>query len=78
MERKAFKTTDLALSAFLLCRGHPLEGLEKDGHRGVFVFSEGVERDSQLYMNGHALVEPGAYNTSIRKLKAKLSEIIFN
>lgn len=76
-EKREFRSTDLALSAFLLTKGHKLIGVESDGRRAIFVFSsKGVESDSSLYLNGEAQVEPGAYMLSIRKLKAKLSEVL--
>lgn len=76
---QSFKTTDLALSAYLLARGHNLAGLERNGKNGVFIFrKEDVEKDSQLYLNGKARIEPGIFNLSIRRLKARLNEMIFN
>lgn len=78
-QNKSFKTTDITLSAYLLAIGHNLVAVEKNGQRGIFIFLKGeVEKDSQIYMNGQAMIEPGIYNMSIRKLKAKLGEIIFN
>ncbi len=74
-----FRSTDLALSAFLLTSGHRLIRIDLEGHKGVFVFSRAEIGDDPIkFLNGQARVEPGNYQSSIRKLKGSLNEVLRN
>ncbi len=74
-----FRSSDIALCAFLLTKKHRLLRIDMNGHQGFFIFHEAEIADDQIrYLNGEGLVEPGAYNLSIRKLKATLNQALRN
>lgn len=72
-DQEVFKSPDIALCAYLSVRGHKLLDIVKNGHQGYFIFDDSkTAKDRLCYLNGEGQVEPGAYNLSIRRLKATL------
>lgn len=68
MTDKHYRTSDIVLAAYLRLSGCNMVSIEKQGQKGTFVF-EGVS-DEQLrtYDLGQALVEPVAFNNTIKQL----------
>jgi alkylhydroperoxidase/carboxymuconolactone decarboxylase family protein YurZ len=65
---RPFATIDIILASYLKVLGFKLQGIEREGNRGTFVF-EGVPKHIvEEYDLGKALVEPKALNNEIRSL----------
>jgi len=70
-----YKTTDIVLAAFLRLSGCSMTGIEKQGQKGTFVF---VDVDDSLitsYDLGQAMVEPVAFNNTIKQLTTSVRRI---
>ncbi len=66
---KRFETTDLALSAFLLSRGHTLLSTSQHNHRVTFYFPPSVGQEAQDYFKGATTVARSFYH-ALRDLRA--------
>lgn len=63
-----YKTTDIILAACLKLAGHDMHSIEKVGNKGTFVFRD-IPRDFITeYDLGKYLVEPVAFNNTIKQL----------
>ena len=63
-----YKTTDIVLAAFLKISGCSMTGIEKQGQKGTFVFSDVDEALINSYDLGQAHVEPVSFNNTIKQL----------
>ena len=63
-----FKTTNLALAAYLRYTNTPLDAITKEHKLGTFYFVEVKEEDLRIFNLGQALVEPLHYNQLIKAL----------
>lgn len=63
-----YKTTDIVLAAFLRLTGCQMAGIEKQGQKGTFVFNNVDDALVSSYDLGQALVEPVAFNNTIKQL----------
>jgi hypothetical protein len=67
------KTKDLALATTLRVHGHePLRMELNDDREAVWVFNGSSETVCEQYHDGRALVEPKAYNVTLRKTRDEL------
>ena len=75
---QSVETTDIFRSAFFLCHGGDLAGVNiKDNGRRVATFvitGVGLERLDREYRNGEALVNPVQYRESLTHLRDLLFE----
>jgi hypothetical protein len=73
MATQSIETTDIFRSAYFLCNGGDLCGVNiKDNGRRIAVFvirGEDLEQLDRLYRNGKALVNPVQYRESITHLR---------
>ena len=73
---KQYKTSDLALSAYLAAAKFPVREIELSGvNRGVFVHDDEdgvIERFVESYNMGQAQIEPRKYYGELRNLKTRL------
>ncbi len=73
MAARKIETTDIFRSAFFLCNGGDLSGINvKDNGRRVAVFvirGDGLEDLDRKYRNGEALVNPVQFRESITHLR---------
>jgi len=73
MATQSIETTDIFRSAYFLCNGGDLCGVNiKDNRRRIAVFvirGEDLEQLDRLYRNGKALVNPVQYRESITHLR---------
>ena len=63
-----FQTTDIVLAAVLRVSGYELKKIQREGNKGTFFFSDVEKELLQKYDFGNALVEPVAFNASIKSL----------
>lgn len=82
MAARNIETTDIFRSAFFLCNGGDLCGINvKDNGRRVAVFviqGEGLEDLDRQYRNGEALVNPVQFRESITHLRDLLFDKLRN
>lgn len=71
MPTETFRTSDIALAAYLLTSGYRLQGVEA-GRPATFVFDEALDlSDRQIeFVNGQATVEPSSFLNNLKNLKA--------
>lgn len=74
-ETKYYKSNDLALAA-TISLSYPLESIlrEEGGQRVAFLFERSAELDVlvESYWRGELQVEPKAYSSQLRLLKARI------
>lgn len=76
MTKKSIETSDIILAATLKVKGFKLDKIEKQGSRGIFCFSE-VDIDILTEFDlGKCLVEPVAFNNSVKSLTTATRRII--
>lgn len=63
-----YKTTDIILAAYLRTQGHELQDIEITGNKGTFVFAPVDDNILVDYDLGKCLVEPVAFNNTIKQL----------
>lgn len=63
-----YKTTDIVLAAFLRLSGCQIAGIEKQGQKGTFVFTNVTDSLITDYDLGNARVEPVSLNNTIKQL----------
>ena len=63
-----YKTTDIVLAACLRTQGYTLEDIEVVGNKGTFCFREVDDQILEDYDLGKCLVEPVAFNNTIKQL----------
>jgi len=69
-----FETSDLALAAFLVARGHALNDVRgAQGGRRVFYFTREVQGDARAFYTGE-VVGARAYANALRDLKTLIRE----
>jgi hypothetical protein len=71
-----YRTTDIVLAAYLKLSGCQMTGIEKQGQKGTFVFTEVEERLINAYDLGNARVEPVAFNNAIKQLTTSVRRIV--
>lgn len=64
----AYKTTDIILAACLKLNGYDMSEIEISGSKGTFCFAEVDDEFIQQYDLGKQLVEPVAFNNTIKQL----------
>lgn len=71
MLTETFRTSDIALAAYLLTSGYRLHGVDP-GRPAAFVFDKVADlSDRQIeFVNGLAMVEPSSFLNNLRNLKA--------
>lgn len=62
------RTTDIVLAAALRSLNYDLSGIEKNGHKGTFIFSKIPTDIIEKYDLGQLLVEPVTLNHNIKQL----------
>lgn len=69
-----FSTSDLCLSACLLCLGFKLDTIEKSQPKSTFIFlrTEGLDKVIQAFWGGEVRVEPKAFFNCLKELKSRL------
>lgn len=74
-----FRTTDMALAAYLCCEGHRF--LRIEGNRGTHIVTIIFDADDDLvvdveeYQSGNALVEPLTFQKKVYWLRNKINKI---
>lgn len=63
-----YKTSDIVLAAFLRLSGCQMAGIEKQGQKGTFVFTNVSDSLVVDYDLGNARVEPVSFNNAIKQL----------
>jgi hypothetical protein len=75
MERKkTYFTSDIHLGAYLYAQGQELLGLEREGRRAVFLFSDS-KRCKELtldFFNGRATCDVREYVRALQELKSTI------
>lgn len=66
--KRYIDTSDIVLAAFLKVKGYRLEKIEKQGNRGIFCFPEVDEELLEEFDLGKGMIEPVAFNNSIKAL----------
>lgn len=66
--KRSIETSDIVLAATLKVHGYKLDRIEKQGNRGIFCFLDVDEATLQDFDLGKSLVEPVAFNNSIKAL----------
>lgn len=75
MQDTEFKTTDIALAAYLNTK-HSLVRIDRRGNQGVFVFTDASKMDAMTYMRGEALVEPLRFHNNVRSLTSAVKHTV--
>ena len=70
------ETSDIVLAAMLKVHGYKLDALQKHGGKGVFHFNDVPEEILIEFDLGKSLVEPVAFNNSIKALTTAARRII--
>ena len=65
---KSIDTQDIVLAATLKVMGYKLHHIEKTGNKGTFFFEDVDESVITDYDLGNAMVEPVAFNNTIKAL----------
>jgi len=63
-----YRTSDIILAACLRVNGYEMTSIEKQGNKGVFIFTDVPEEFVLNYDLGKMLVEPVAFNNAIKQL----------
>lgn len=71
-----YKTSDIVLASFLKIRGCQMLGIEKQGHKGTFVFAQVAVDLINTYDLGKAQVEPVQFNNTIKQLTTAVRRIV--
>lgn len=77
MSDDAFKTSDIALAAYLTMRGHPILNVNHDGdNKASFQFedSPGRSKEVLMFFNRQTQVEPMAFLDHLKSLKAMIKQ----
>jgi hypothetical protein len=77
MPRDPFRTSDLALTAYLMLCGYTVRKIETDGQgKGTFVLDDRPERPGRVleFFNRKAAVEPLAFLDQLKTLKSLLRQ----
>jgi hypothetical protein len=77
MSSPLFRTTDLALAAYLTINGYRVCRTEVDAHgKGTFIISDQPDRPTRVleFFNRRAEVEPLAFLDQVKTLKALLRQ----
>ena len=76
-KKKTYETKDLALAAYLSAIGFALKNHSKHTNEIYFEFehSDSLSEESLIFFSRQALVEPVAFNQSMRSLKSILYAI---
>ncbi len=77
MPHELFRTSDLALTAYLMVKGYAIKGIECDGNgKGTFLIEDKPQRQGHMleFFNHQALIEPLVYLDQIKSLKAMLRQ----
>ncbi len=71
-ETQSRTVTDLALAAFLVSAGHPLQAIHRLDGRGAFLFEDmpGVAEAILRFYNRRGTVDPLTFAETLRNLKA--------
>jgi hypothetical protein len=70
------ETNDIVFAAVLKVKGYRLDSIEKDGRKGIFMFSN-VEVSVVTEFNlGQTMVEPVAFNNAVRTLTTAAKRIL--
>jgi hypothetical protein len=70
-----FSTSDLALSATLICNNIYLDSIDKsDPRKALFIFksSQELQKTIEKYWRGELRIEPRRYFDNLKSLKARL------
>lgn len=76
METQTYLEHDLHRAAFVLARGFPLLGLQRNGKRFLFEFALDAEQAAHEYAED-AVIPARAYASAIARLKDQLYEAKF-
>jgi hypothetical protein len=63
-----YKTTDIVLAAYLKAKGFKMQGIERQGNRGTFIFADIKTDVITEYDLGTAAIEPKMLAAEIRSL----------
>lgn len=63
-----YRTSDIVLASFLRLNKCQMLGIEKQGQKGTFVFTNVPDELIRAYDLGNASVEPVAFNNAIKSL----------
>jgi len=74
--RQTISTSDIVLAATLKVKGFVLNRIEKNGNKGIFIFDDVEVSVVEDYDLGKCLVEPIAFNNSIKALTTATRRII--
>ena len=72
MPLKDFRTSDIALVAYLKAKGYKIKGIDRSEGKCTFVFESNSEIDSIIlrFFNGQCSVEPMDFLEQTRRVKA--------
>ena len=74
--RQTISTSDIVLAATLKVKGFVLNRIEKNGNKGIFIFDDVEVSVVEDYDLGKCLVEPIAFNNSIKALTTATRRIV--
>ena len=75
---KTYRTTDINLAACLRLSGYEMTGIELSGNKGTFVFENVEDNFINDFNIGKSLVEPVAFNNSIKQLTTSVRRMAQN
>lgn len=76
MKHATYKTADIVLAAFLKLKGCSMTTIERQGQKGTFVFVDVSSTYLDEYDLGNGVVEPVAFNNTIKQLTTSVRRII--
>lgn len=74
--KKQFRTTDIILAACLKLKNNTLVSIEIYGTKGTFVFDTTDQQTINEYNLGNLLVEPVAFNNTIKQLTTSVRRMV--
>lgn len=74
---KIYRTADLYVASFLHSKGIHLIRVEREGHKGFFVFAEGAKCEQLVlaYYNAEAECDAREFGRSIKELKSLVANL---
>ena len=68
MSVNKIETQDIVLAATLKVLGYKMEGIQKNGNKGIFSFENVDSEVVNQYDLGHLKIEPVSFNSAIKSL----------
>ena len=73
---QTISTSDIVLAATLKVKGFPINRIEKNGSKGIFIFDDVDVSVIEDYDLGKCVVEPISFNNAIKALTTATRRIV--